>query len=155
MLNTLFKGNIQHFHFLLRHIPTSTHTHTEIHNRTAQGSHQPVKFGLMRHHPGALSATPTLTVSSEGGEARKWVGSCVEHRQHQKCKCGRVHLIRMNDFGMCLNYKSLGRWIELYSRDSLLQKWELSSAGIWMWLFWDGKIKLTYCCWKQYWKKQT
>lgn len=55
-------------------------------------------------------------------------------------KCGRVHLIRQNDLGTRLNSKSLGRWTEMNSGGGL----ELSSAGMWMWLFmrWQNKMDL-------------
>lgn len=65
----------QHFHFSLSH--TFPHAQTQ-----KPPTHPPLGFpsaskcGLMRHHPGALSATPTLPVSSEGGEEREWAGAC-------------------------------------------------------------------------------
>ena len=66
---------------------------------------------------GTVSNTSTTPLIRGRGDERVGGGRL------QRWKCGRVQLIRQNDCGMCMNYKSLGRWIELYSRDGLLQRW--------------------------------
>lgn len=74
-LHTDAEEFLQRQHSTLLFFPLSdTFLHEHTHADTV--SHQPVKCGLMRHNPGALSATPTLPVLSEGGEAWEWAWAC-------------------------------------------------------------------------------
>lgn len=75
--------------------------------------------------PPGGTVSNTYTTSLIRGRGGQGVGGGAREAPStgniKRWKCGRVPLIRQNDCGMCVDYRSLWRYEELYSREVLLQ----------------------------------
>lgn len=130
-LHTNAKESLQRQYSTFPFFPSQTysHMHTQRHIPPTPTPHcfpSASKMWVNEAPPGGtVSNTSTTRLRGRGGERVGGGGGGLrdtEHGQHQRWKCGRVQLIRQSDCGMCMNYMSVGRWIELYSRDGLLQQ---------------------------------
>ncbi len=112
-LHTDAEEFLQRQHSTFPFFPSQTHSHMHTHSpvNPPHGFPSASEMWVNEAPPGG-TVSNTYTTTLIRGRGGKRVGGSLwdtEHGQHQRWKCGRVRLIRQNDCGMHMNYKSRGR----------------------------------------------
>lgn len=119
-LKSIFKSIVQHFHFT-----SQTHSHKQTKPPPPALCLPSATEMWVNEAPPGGTVSNTYTTSLIRGRGGQGVGGGAREAPStgniKRWKCGRVPLIRQNDCGMCVDYRSLWRYEELYSREVLLQ----------------------------------